>query len=349
MDLFSLIEGLRGEELCTRLLHYLIFNSPEIRNAFLEVLSNNSKTGKPIEYLSHFSCDTEVYTESENREYGRIDLTIELDDTIIGIENKFFSEFQENQPYKYFRTLKNIKDKLKEIRGKDIDLLFFILCPESRKEKIIENIIKNIKDENIQVSVVTWENILEKFEKIKNMVDEKNSVIFKEFVKYVNERIVFINNFEKKIIHYRKSFPPGGSVLQNEFVHKVWDAFPYSGSRISKGKNWIGYYFYDDKGGKFWDKGCKGWFGFVPKEEIKNIVGKDNNYILHEAEFIIFSTYKPKRLSDDFIEIELTNKYFIPGAENLAAWIVNFDKEWKNIPFWKEKLKPFFIEECKIK
>jgi len=36
---------------------------------------------------------------------GRLDILIQLDDVVVGIENKFLAGFQENQPHKYVESL----------------------------------------------------------------------------------------------------------------------------------------------------------------------------------------------------------------------------------------------------
>jgi len=78
MDVFSEIEGLSGENLGSALLRYLIFNSHEVRDSILSLLSDNSPIG-PISYTSHFSCRTEYPTTHTQYGNGRLDILIQLD------------------------------------------------------------------------------------------------------------------------------------------------------------------------------------------------------------------------------------------------------------------------------
>ena len=71
MDIFSEIEGLSGENLGSALLRYLIFNSHEIRDSFLRLLSDNSPVG-PISYSTHFACRTEYPTTHSSYGNGRL-------------------------------------------------------------------------------------------------------------------------------------------------------------------------------------------------------------------------------------------------------------------------------------
>ena len=107
MDVFSEIEGLSGENLGSALFRYLIFNSYEVRDSVITLFSDRSPIG-PISYTSHFACRTEYPTSHKEFGDGRLDILIQLDDVVIGIENKFFAQFQENQPKKYVQTLKKL-------------------------------------------------------------------------------------------------------------------------------------------------------------------------------------------------------------------------------------------------
>ena len=42
MDIFTTIQGLKGENLTSEVLRYLVFNSSEVRSAFIKLLSDKS-------------------------------------------------------------------------------------------------------------------------------------------------------------------------------------------------------------------------------------------------------------------------------------------------------------------
>lgn len=126
MDIFSEIEGLSGENLGSALLSYLIFNSHEIRDAFISLLSDRSPIG-PISYTSHFACRTEYPTTNKELGDGRLDLLIQLDDVVIGIENKFFANFQNDQPRKYRESILNVASSLQSINLTEVRAIIYIM------------------------------------------------------------------------------------------------------------------------------------------------------------------------------------------------------------------------------
>jgi len=324
MDIFSKIEGLSGENLSSKLLSYLIFNSHEVRDAILSIFSDNSPNG-PITYTSHFSCRTEYPTIDDQYGNGRLDILLQLDDVVIGIESKFFSQFQEDQPQKYCKTLQDVASALKKINHTEVRALLYVLCPESRRSEVKDR----ITDLN-NTAIITWEKIIEKISHIENISNPTARIIASEFTKYLKRQFSFIEYFEKKYIHLKKTFPDYGSPLQGELVRKLWSFFPVSGARLSNGKTWIGYYFYTDP-----SINEKGWFGFVSKDEIRD-------EIPHGAEFIVVSTYKPSNLSNRFKKVQLVNDGFIGEPGGTHAWIVKFDDKWNNVDIWREELSPFW-------
>jgi len=323
MDIFSRIEGQSGENYGSALLSYLIFNSPEIREAFIALLSDNAPDG-PISFTSHFACRTEYPTTGHLGD-GRLDILIQLDDVVIGIENKFFAEFQENQPIKYLSTLKTVAVALKEINRAEVRSLLFVLCPESRKKEALEK----IRGQH-GVAVVTWEETLKCMKDVSSKIsDPVAKMVAVEFIKYLGRRFSFVHEFERKAIHLRRTFPDYGTPLQGELVSKLWPLFPSAGGRLSNGKTWAGYYFYTDPEIK-----QKGWFGFVRKDELE---GQG----FSEAELIIATTYQPE-LEVTFRPVCMRSKTFIDAPGQTNAWRIEFDASWNNIEIWRKKLAPLW-------
>jgi hypothetical protein len=90
MNLFKEIEGLSGEPMVSALLRLVILRSQEIRDEIVRLISAKSPIG-PVTSSSHFSCYAEYPTFDQVAGQGRIDIVLELDDAVIGIENKLFS------------------------------------------------------------------------------------------------------------------------------------------------------------------------------------------------------------------------------------------------------------------
>ena len=321
MDIFSEIEGLSGENLGSALLRYLIFNSQEVRESILSLFSDTSPFG-PITYSTHFACRTEYPTSHSKYGDGRLDLLIQLDDVVIGVENKFFAQFQRGQPEKYLESLEQVATLLKTINKAEVKVALYIICPNSRKNET-HGLISGLKN----VKIITWQDLLSRLRDLKEISNPIAKVVLSEFIKYLERHFIFIHDFEKKFPHYRGYFPNYGTPLQRELVGKLWSFFPKPGS-ISNGKTWIGYYFYTDP-----EIEETGWFGFVPNKEI---CSETNN----ESELVIASTYRPN-LSNDFIEINVQDNFIgAPGRTN--AWIIKFDRHWKTVDKWSNELAPFW-------
>lgn len=326
MDIFSEVEGLSGENLGSALLRYLIFNSHEVREEFLSLLSSTSPIG-PLSYLTHFSCRTEHPTIDEVLGNGRLDILMQLDDVVIGIENKFFAQFQEGQPQKYSKTLNDVANSLSKINQIEVKSILYVLCPESRKSEAKERI-----NDLPNTEVVTWEKVLSKLSLVKEVSNPTAKVVLQEFIRHLNRNFSFIPDFKRKFPHLVKSFPKYGSPLQGEMVGKLWSLFPKAGGRTSNGKTWLGYYFYTDP-----VNSEKGWFGFVPNEEL---AGEDND----GASLIISTTFNPN-LSNDFVEAKLKNENFIGAPGRTNTWIIKFNSNWDSVDIWRKNLSPLWKAE----
>jgi hypothetical protein len=324
MDIFSQVEGLSGENLGSALLRYLVFSSHEVRDSILSLLSDHSPSG-PISYANHFACRTEYPTRNDELGDGRLDVLIQLDDVVIGIENKFFAEFQDNQPQKYVETLKSVAAALESINHSDVRVLLFVLCPEVR-QKDARRKVESLNN----VTVITWEEILRRLESVGTISNPVAKVIRDEFISYLRRHFSFIHDFDNKVAHLRKAFPEYGSSLQYEFVSKLCPLLPAPGPRLSKGATWLGYYFFAHPEIKE-----KGWIGFVPPNE-KIVYETDN-----QAELLVASTYKAS-LPKEFVEVELKDSNFIGAPGRTNAWVVKFDSSWNSVEKWREKLAPFW-------
>lgn len=323
MDIFTSIEGQSGEVLGSTLLSYLIFNSHEVRESFISLLSDHSPIG-PIDCVSHFSTRTEYPTKHDEFGDGRLDVLIQLDDVLIGIENKYFAEFQENQPKKYEKSLIDAAESLTKINHRKITPVIFVLCPESRSnhaQKAIEDIQNS--------AVVTWESILNSFKKVEIKTNPVAQVILNQFLQYLKRHFSFIPNFKRKLPHMKSQFPEYGNSIQQEMVSKLWSIFPYPGSRLSNGKRWQGYYFFTDPNIEE-----AGWYGFVPSNEIK---GEPTG----SAELVIATTYKPT-FGSSFKQCEFCNDDFIGKRGQTNFFIIDFDESWNSLDKWRDNLAPLW-------
>ena len=223
MNIFTEIEGLSGEELSSALLRYLLLNSSEARENIISFFSKHSPIGPLISY-SHFSCNREYPTQYEDRKSeqekvrGRIDLLIELDGAIIGIENKLFANFGDDQPKKYLQTLEDIRSTLSKIRLPKMKSAFFVLCPEFKENDAREK----ISDLKTPSKVVLWEKLISNLKQIEKITDPVSRVVLDELIIYIERKIDFLHDFSDWVPHLRNHFESKGSELQREVLRNIW-------------------------------------------------------------------------------------------------------------------------------
>ncbi|MDJ1089404.1 PD-(D/E)XK nuclease family protein [Macrococcoides caseolyticum] len=129
--------------------------------------------------------ETDADTVMVSREYTllnrrRVDLLIETDDLIIGIENKIFSSIHNDQLNDYYDKLR-IQHKKND---RDRKIMIVLLAPSWSNDVIQSKI-----DNNKQV-VVTYEKLANAFAEIpQKNIEFRNYFILNEFVKYVNDYI----------------------------------------------------------------------------------------------------------------------------------------------------------------
>jgi len=129
--------------------------------------------------------ETDADTVIVSREYTllnrrRVDLLIETDDLIIGIENKIFSSIHNDQLNDYYDKLRIQHEK----NDRDRKIMTILLAP-SWSDDVIQSEIE--KNEQI---VVTYEKLANAFAEIpQKNIEYRNYFILNEFVKYVNDYI----------------------------------------------------------------------------------------------------------------------------------------------------------------
>jgi len=327
MNLFSQIEGLSGENLLTGSLRFLVLRSPEIREVVLRLFSDHSPVG-PVVSSSHFSCYTEYATADAQSGSGRIDLVLEVDDCVVGIEAKLHSCFQPDQPQKYLATLEDLKASIGKIRRTDARFFLAVVAPKSRTDEVK----KKIQDLESVVSV-TWEEILERLRKMKPLIDPVAEVARSQFADFLKEKVGFISDFQAWVPHLRRRFDPGGTTLQQKLVSKLWELFPNPGKRLGSSATWVGYYFHVDQGPEH------GWYGFVPKKELKSEEAR-------EAELIIATSYDQELDAGSFRRVTLANPNFIGRPGETSSWIVEFNESWNSAEPWRKALQPFIEHQA---
>ncbi|ARQ05744.1 PD-(D/E)XK nuclease family protein [Macrococcoides canis] len=163
---------------------------------------NRIKSDVPLKvFLSTFLNDKFIedldYTDViVTREYvldnmRRVDIVIQINEVIIGIENKIFAALHNDQLNDYHYNLSNIQFMLDHSKSQQVITL--LLAPSWSKELSGMKDLKDISDlidEEKHQTEITYELLAEVFSEIpqKNM-EYRHYFILNEFVKYINDYI----------------------------------------------------------------------------------------------------------------------------------------------------------------
>lgn len=323
MNIFLETEALSGEDLTTAILRVLLLRSQEIREAIVRTLSDASRLGRPISLASHFSCLLQHATEDQaSSRWGRLDLLIETDDAVVGIENKLFAAFQENQPEKYLDAVRSYAESLAVLRQqKSLGHFVAVLAPDSRQREVQDRIRGND-----HLTFVSWERVLKALTEAGSRLDPITETIRDSFIGFMEDKLAFMRGFQHWSLHLGRRFDHYGTPLQQQIVRKLWEFFPDPGRRLSNGKTWVGYYFCVSS------KRHSAWFGFVPDPEIES--GAEQ-----AAELIIATSFPLSLPAAHFRALTLRNKAFF-GQRPVWAWAVRYDAAWSTPEKWQEALDP---------
>ena len=280
--------------------------------------------------MHRFACILEGSTDDAKHGAGRIDLLIEMDDALVGIENKFNAGFQQGQPQKYLQSLSQRAEKLSDggfIR-KDRHLLV-ILAPKDRRREIEKKIEELPQIERDQCKFLPWEDMLETLREVAPTQDSKSKEVISYFDGYVSRYLTQPFFYQgDRWLQSLKQWMPYGSERQRQVVSELCDFFPDVGGRLSYGETWVGYYF-----------GNKGWFGFADQSAIAT----NNRPVAQQrqAELLIVVGFEIKSILDQniFHSISMKNKGF-GGAPEKGAWALDYEKLTAR-DTWVSALAPF--------
>jgi len=252
MALINDIEGLKGENLASALLAHLLIRSEPVRRAFVDKISALSKTG-PIIVKQQFSVFTEFSTEKQKR----VDLLIQTDDAVIGVENKFDASFQEGQPKSYVKLVEDKAAGLGEVWKAVFQPMLVVLAPKRRERETI----KEIEDQKIGRTCVflAWEELMISLNR-ENLhgLAAVDRFLVNELDEHVKAQTGAIN-LEQLVQHLNNPWQDRGSAVVKQFFGQViWplvdtsftDSATYAGARsyhgyiLSSGQDerpWIGF------------------------------------------------------------------------------------------------------------
>ena len=267
MSLIDELSGLKGENLVSALLAHLLLRSLPIRQAVIELISARSPIG-PIIVNKHFAVFTEVVTE----ERKRIDLLIQTDDAVIGVESKFLAPFQDDrenpQPASYLHLVQKKATDLNQVWAANFQSLLVVLAPEKR-----ENEVKaKIDEQHIEgeCTFIAWEDVTAAIngESLRN-VGPVERFLADELSIYI-EGMIGLVDLPRLVTHLDNPWQPRGSAVIREFFGKVLWSLIEEDSReahsASTGIQWYGFALTDVET-------RRPWIGFIDANIVPEIGG----------------------------------------------------------------------------
>lgn len=149
-DLLSTIEGKLGENLATAYLKWLL-GREGVQQLLLKAISEAVRTegfadSGDIGNLMNVLLEVGTTTRDGR---GRIDLLIETDRWVIGVESKFEADFQVDQPEKYIETIQGRA-------GTSRNSMLVLLVPERRQCLIRHNFRKKMETRGMHAGDIAW-------------------------------------------------------------------------------------------------------------------------------------------------------------------------------------------------
>ena len=204
----------------------------------IRTISDISPVG-PIIVNKHFSVFTEVSArtgqqendeassdDAEEAEYselstqGRIDILIQTDDAVVGVENKFGADFQKGQPGKYFDLVRTKAKQLGEGVARNIPTNLSRPCTRAPEEG---NCRRDQETENYQINCLP--SMGETSGAPGQRAPAKSGLGWTDFLVEELEQFVIRNigsfDIERLVIHLDNPWQPGASAVVREFFTKV--------------------------------------------------------------------------------------------------------------------------------
>lgn len=320
MNLFLEIENKKQETLMCAVLRFLIVSVCEFRDAFIGLLA---EAPEPLSCDAHFSIESEVLTEDKEWGKGRIDLVVETEEAVIGVEAKLWADMGEGQPQKYAQTLVEKAKALSKLRGRPYCAYLVVLAPELR-----EDTLKGELEEKFQIAcgrgvekciLVSWEALIGSLEGAG--VDRPIGHLVGQLGDYLKAHTGILFDF-RSMASQLSAWESKGSKSHRRVVEEMWRLAPDPGSRLSASDSYCGYYFARE---------IHGWFGFASEAAFldSTTVGEG------AAKFVV----TVNGVGDDIVEksrppccLEETG---LRWNSKSVSWIVNFDETW-GVNQWRE-------------
>jgi PD-(D/E)XK nuclease superfamily len=316
VNIFGELEGLAGEQLATAGLRLLILRSPACRDAIVRLLDGLSPHG-PLNSTSHFSCYTEYGTSDGSRGPGRLDLVVELDNIVVGIEVKLAAAFQEDQPDKYNEELGRVAKLLGEIRREPVRYFLIVLAPKNREDEILPHVRASQR-------FLSWESVLSAL-KGASGGDPFVAVLIEEFDRHLRDRLDFLPHFQDWAHHLTTQWSSRGTQYQRELLRKLFGVLPNPSGRLGSADSWVGYYFSPEADGR------RSWIGFVPRTRLSAD---------QDGACLVVGGHHTVQKMEQFRGLDMADPLFVDG-DAVPSWEIAIDPSWNSPAAWTAALDPF--------
>ena len=350
MNLFTEIEGQKGEMLAVSGLRILLTEYSSFRNEFARLLSGKKN---PVGILSHevsFACESEVSTNDEIGG-GRVDLVIEADNAVVGIEAKLGATLTAEQPRKYIKTLQSRAQGLGQARGVEhYPCMVVLLVPEWQLRQA-KRVQVELKQEGHPAIVISWLEVITAFDKA--VADSGRAseqvYIFRQWKDYVDAKTGRIADLELVWKYCLNNFPKRAGPMHRHIVRALWHLFPNGGGRMTTAHDYIGYDFYpcDEDWETYESISCYGWYGFIRRSYLGESIRHGS-----ECAFAIYTDFnpyaedqRPNYMKQIDVSETLGHSWWTsPGRNSRYMWVLDIEgqeKEWERPEQWQEMLQPF--------
>lgn len=174
----SISNSVRKENFISNWIAYLICNSSDLLELIIALI-NKKIIGESINYNDE--NEYQVHREYVFENNKQIDILIESDDFLIGIENKIEAKFQDNQLLNYSEGLGGI--------GSEKKVVLATLIPKDRKKEVEHGV------------VITYHELLSLLKDPRIQTDDDRYIFFlKDFITTLEEN--YMKNIEKNDLDF---------------------------------------------------------------------------------------------------------------------------------------------------
>jgi hypothetical protein len=243
-DVLTAIEGRRGEELTSAVLGLIVESSDSAGMALTKLLLDRAEVDADPQPIDNAECERSTKDEVEGR--GRLDILLETEKRIFGIENKIWAAFQSGQPEKYWPSLEE------RARNANKTPHLYLLLPRWRMNPVKSDLYTEVK----------WQDVLQALEDgIRGEKHNDDATILIRWLNMYMEKQVEVLKPLAKYDDLQGKFERGGTESQRKTVDGIWYMFREIGvyGRANRGNHWSGYAFME----KLSQAGEHAWFGFI--------------------------------------------------------------------------------------